>query len=62
MLVLMRKPGEEVVLRDRDGQEIGNIRIVNVRGDKVRVAFDFPREIDIHRREVDQRIQEEAKS
>ena len=31
MLVLMRKPGEEVVLRDRDGQEIGNIRIVNVR-------------------------------
>ena len=29
--VLMRKPGEEVVLRDRDGQEIRNIRIVNVR-------------------------------
>lgn len=58
MLVITRREGEEVVIGDpRD--PIGVIRIANLKGDRVRVAFEFPREIQVHRREVaDQIVQE----
>jgi carbon storage regulator len=51
MLVLSRKQGEQLVIA-------GNITItvVEVRGDKVRLAFDAPGEVSIHRQEVWQRI------
>ncbi len=55
MLVITRREGEEVVIGD-PRNPIGVVRIAAIRGDRVRIAFDFPREIDVHRREVAQQI------
>jgi len=55
MLVITRREGEEVVIGDPKNP-IGVVRIASVKGDRVRVAFDFPREIQIHRREVADQI------
>ena len=58
MLVLSRKKNESIVIGD-------NITIViaEIRGDKVRVAIDAPKEIPVHRSEVFEAIkrQEESK-
>ena len=51
MLVITRREGEEVVIGD-PAKPIGVIRIASIKGDRVRVALDFPREIAVHRREV----------
>ncbi len=51
MLVITRRQGEEVVIGE-PGNPIGTVRIALIKGDRVRLAFDFPREIDVHRREV----------
>jgi carbon storage regulator len=59
MLVITRREGEEVVIGD-PRNPIGVVRIAHIKGDRVRVAFDFPREVDVHRREVaDQIVSEE---
>lgn len=55
MLVITRREGEEVVIGD-PRNPIGVVRIASIKGDRVRVAFDFPREIDVHRREVAEQI------
>jgi len=55
MLVITRREGEEVVVGD-PSHPIGVIRIAGVKGDRVRLAFDFPREIDVHRREIADQI------
>ena len=51
MLALTRRIGEEIVIGDPN-QPLGVIRIVDIQGDKVRLSFDFPREISINRREL----------
>ena len=51
MLALTRRVGEEVVIGDPK-QPLGMIRVVDIHGDKVRLAFDFPREVDINRKEL----------
>lgn len=55
MLVITRREGEEVVIGD-PRNPIGIVRIASIKGDRVRVAFDFPRQIDVHRREVADQI------
>lgn len=55
MLVITRREGEEVVIGDPSKPE-GVVRIASIKGDRVRLAFDFPREIPIHRREVADQI------
>ena len=55
MLVITRREGEEVVIGD-PRQPIGIVRIASIKGDRVRVAFEFPRDIDVHRREVADQI------
>jgi len=55
MLVITRREGEEVVVGD-PANPYGIIRIVEIKGDRVRMAFDFPREIEIHRKEVAEQI------
>ncbi len=55
MLVITRREGEEVVIGD-PRNPIGVVRIASVRGERVRVAFDFPRNVEIHRREVADQI------
>ncbi len=51
MLALTRRIGEEIVIGD-PRQPLGIIRIVDIQGDKVRLSFDFPRELSINRREL----------
>lgn len=59
MLVITRREGEEVVIGD-PRNPIGVVRIASIRGDRVRVAFDFPRSVQVHRREVAEQIVVEA--
>jgi len=59
MLVITRREGEEVVIGD-PRSPIGVVRIASVKGDRVRVAFDFPRHVDIHRREIAEQILSEV--
>jgi carbon storage regulator len=47
MLVLSRKKDEAIVIAD-----VITIRIVEVRGDKVRIGIDAPRDITVHRQEI----------
>ena len=51
MLALTRRVGEEVVIGDPN-HPLGLIRVVDIHGDKVRLAFDFPRETQINRKEL----------
>jgi len=51
MLALTRRIGEEVVIGD-PGKPLGVITVVEIHGDKVRLSFDFPRNILINRREL----------
>ena len=55
MLVITRREGEEVVIGDPK-KPLGVVRIASVKGERVRIAFDFPREIDINRREIADQI------
>lgn len=55
MLVITRREGEEVVIGD-PRNPIGIVRIASVKGERVRVAFDFPREVEINRREIADQI------
>lgn len=55
MLVITRREGEEVVIGD-PSSPMGVVRIVAIKGDRVRVAFDFPRTVEGHRREVADQI------
>lgn len=55
MLVITRREGEEVVIGN-PAAPLGIVRIAQIRGDRVRIAFEFPREIDVHRREVAEQI------
>lgn len=60
MLALTRRVGEEVVIGD-PRQPLGVIRVVDIQGDKVRLAFDFPRDTAINRRELaDQKARGES--
>ena len=47
MLVLSRKKSESIVINDNVV-----ITVVEVRGDKVRLGIQAPREVPVHRKEV----------
>lgn len=51
MLVLSRKVGESVCI----GENI-HVKVISVEGGRVKLSFDCPLEIPIHREEVRQRI------
>ncbi|MCC9644115.1 carbon storage regulator CsrA [Rhodopirellula sp. JC740] len=52
MLVLSRKKNESIVINN----DI-KIVVVEIRGDKVRLGVEAPREVPVHRREVYDAIQ-----
>ena len=54
MLVLSRKKNESIVINN----DIV-ITVVEIRGDKVRLGIEAPREVSVHRREVYEAIQRE---
>lgn len=60
MLVITRREGEEVVIGD-PAKPLGVVRIASIRGDRVRIAFDFPREVQVHRREIADQINGEGR-
>lgn len=47
MLVLSRKKDEKIVIGDNI-----SIMVVEIRGDKVRLGIEAPRDVTVHRREV----------
>ena len=55
MLVTTRREAEEIVIGDPK-DPIGVVRIASIKGDRVRVALEFPRDVPVHRREVAQDI------
>lgn len=57
MLVLSRKRDETVYIND-DIQ----VTVIDIRGDKVRLGFEAPEHVAIHRKEVWVQIQNQEKS
>ena len=55
MLVLSRKRGERVVI----GQDI-YVTVLEVRGDRVKLGFECPMEVPIHRQEISEQIAQAA--
>lgn len=55
MLVLSRKLDERIWI----GENIC-ITVVDIRGDKVRLGIDAPREVPVHRAEIKEAIDREA--
>ena len=47
MLVLSRKKNERIVI----GKDV-SVSVVEIRGDKVRLGVDAPKEVPVHRQEV----------
>lgn len=50
MLVLSRKKDEEIVINL--GSELVTVKVVDVRGDRVRLGVSAPSTVAVHRREV----------
>jgi carbon storage regulator len=57
MLVLTRKAGQSIII----GDEI-EVEVLSVAGEKVRLGISAPREVEIFRHEVYERIQEEREA
>jgi carbon storage regulator len=50
MLVLSRKLGEEIIIHDTI-----RIKIVGVKGDRIRIGIDAPPQVSVNRAEVQER-------
>jgi len=57
MLVLSRKKDEKIVIGDNI-----TIMVTEIRGDKVRLGIDAPRDMSVHREEVYEAIKREQSS
>jgi len=52
MLVLSRKKNESIIISDNI-----TVTIIEIRGDKVRLGIEAPKDVTVHRREVYEAIQ-----
>lgn len=60
MLVLSRAVDGQIVIGDaKTGEDLITITLVQIRGEKVRIGIDAPRDLDVHRGEVWSKIQGE---
>jgi carbon storage regulator len=57
MLVLSRKKNESIIINDHIV-----VTVVEIRGDKVRLGIDAPKDVTVHRREVYEAIQNQSKA
>ena len=57
MLVLTRKREEQIIIGPSTQETI--ITVVELRGDKVRIGIDAPRDVPVHRKEVADAIKEQ---
>jgi carbon storage regulator len=53
MLIVTRKEGESVILNDNI-----EVVVVSVEGGKIRLGFNAPASVQIHRKEIYERIQQ----
>jgi carbon storage regulator len=56
MLVLSRKKNESIIINDNI-----TVTVIEIRGDKVRLGIEAPKDVTVHRREVYEAIQSQAK-
>jgi carbon storage regulator len=56
MLVLSRKKDESIIINDHI-----RVTVVEIRGDKVRLGIDAPKDVTVHRREVYEAIQKQMR-
>lgn len=54
MLVLSRKKDEKIIIGDQI-----KVMVIEIRGDKVRLGIDAPKEVTVHREEVYEAIKRE---
>lgn len=54
MLILMRRPGESIMIEDDV-----SITVIGVKGNQVRLGINAPKEVSVHRQEVYERIEGE---
>ncbi|XNM45317.1 carbon storage regulator CsrA [Escherichia coli] len=54
MLILTRRVGETLMI----GDEV-TVTVLGVKGNQVRIRVNAPKEVSVHREEIDQRIQAE---
>ncbi|MEX0715407.1 MAG: carbon storage regulator CsrA [Planctomycetaceae bacterium] len=54
MLVLSRKKDEKIIIGDSI-----TLMVIEIRGDKVRLGIEAPKEVSVHRQEVYDAIQRE---
>ena len=59
MLVLSRKKSEVVMVTLPDGREI-SVTVCEVRGEKVRIGFEAPADVAVHRQEVHEAVRRSA--
>lgn len=52
MLVLSRKKNESIIINDNI-----TVTVIEIRGDKVRLGIEAPKDVTVHRREVYEAIQ-----
>jgi carbon storage regulator len=57
MLVLSRKKNETIIINDNI-----TITVIEIRGDKVRLGIEAPKDVTVHRREVYEAIQNQARA
>ena len=57
MLVLSRKKDEKIIIGDKI-----TLMVIDIRGDKVRLGIDAPKDVTVHREEVYEAIQKETDS
>jgi len=56
MLVLSRKKNESIIINDNI-----TVTVIEIRGDKVRIGIEAPKDVTVHRREVYEAIQSQAR-
>ncbi|WP_422926941.1 carbon storage regulator CsrA [Singulisphaera sp. PoT] len=57
MLVLSRKKNESIIINDNI-----TVTIIEIRGDKVRLGIEAPKDVTVHRREVYEAIQNQSRT
>ena len=57
MLVLSRKKDERIIIGDQI-----TVMVIEIRGDKVRLGIDAPKEVTVHREEVYEAIRREQQT
>ena len=56
MLVLSRKKNESIIINDNI-----TVTVIEIRGDKVRIGIEAPKDVTVHRREVYDAIQNQIR-